>query len=239
MKMVHFLFALAALSRPRVVRGVSWFIVATVTLGLTASLAAAPGQQVIAGSAGETAVPPVLAPVQLAVPALSPITGKQRLTWIVKATIGPESLAGGVWSAGLGSWKNKPPEYGRGWDGFAKRYGMRLTGVSTGNAIEGTLGAAWGEDPRYPRSGTGSLWQRVGHSAKMTFAAPYADGHVGPSYARYAGIVGNNFLSNSWRVDSEATTRAALTRAAFGVLGRFTGNMFDEFWPSVMKKVRG
>jgi hypothetical protein len=239
MKMFHFLFSVKAFSRARVVRGVWWFVVATVTLGLTASLAAAPGQQAMPRSPEETAQSPMLAPAKFAVPPISPITGKQRLTWIVKATIGPESLAGGVWSAGLGSWKNKPPEYGRGWDGFAKRYGMRLTGVSTGNAIEGTLGAAWGEDPRYPRSGTGSFWQRVGHSAKMTFAAPYADGHVGPSYARYAGIVGNNFLSNTWRVDSEATTRAALTRAAFGVLGRFTGNMFDEFWPSVMKKVRG
>ena len=34
-------------------------------------------------------------------------------------------------------------------------------------------------------------------------------------------------------------TRAALTRVVFGVLGRFTGNMFEEFWPSVTKKVRG
>jgi hypothetical protein len=221
------------------VRVTCCFAVAAITLGLTASLAAAPRQQSIAGPADVTVEPPVLAPSAAVVQPISPITGKQRVGWIVKATIGPESLAGGVWSAGLGSWKNKPPEYGRGWDGFAKRYGMRLTGVSVGNVIEGSLGAAWGENPRYPRSGTGSLWQRVGHSAKMTFAAPYADGHVGPSYARYAGIVGNNFLSNTWRVDSEATTRAAWTRAAFGVLGRFTGNMFEEFWPSVTKKLRG
>ena len=116
---------------------------------------------------------------------------------------------------------------------------MRLTGVSAGNAIESSLGAVWDEDPRYPRAGTGSLWRRVGHAAKMTVAAPYADGHVGPAYARYVGIAGNNVLSNSWRVDSEATTRAALTRTAFGVLGRFTGNLFEEFWPSVMNKVRG
>ena len=132
----------------------------------------------------------MLAQAVSAVPPIPAITGRQRLTWIVKATIGPESLAGGAWSAGLGSWKNKPPEYGRGWDGFASRYGMRLT-ASVNNAIEGSLGAGWGEDPRHPCSGMGSLWHRVTHSAKMTFAAPYADGHVGPSYARYAGIVGN------------------------------------------------
>jgi hypothetical protein len=230
-------FSVAASSRLRLWRATWWFAFAAATFGLTASLAAASDGQGT-GPREDLVELTVLAPATSAVPPISPITGKQRLTWIVKATIGPQSLAGGVWSAGLGSWKVKPPEYGRGWDGFGKRYGMRLTGVSVGNAIEGSLGAAWGEDPRYPRSGTGSVWQRVGHSAKMTLAAPYADGHVGPSYARYAGIVGNNFLSNAWRVDSEANTRAAFTRVAFGVLGRFTGNMFEEFWPSVMTKVR-
>ncbi len=225
-------------SRPRIVRAAWWFAIAVATLGLTASLAGAAPQQGVADPPDAAAEAPVLEQAVATVPPIVPITGRQRLNWMAKSTIGPPSLGGGVWSAGLGSWKNKPPEYGRGWDGFAKRYGMRLTGVAAGNAIEGSLGAIWGEDPRYPRSGSGSFWQRVGHSARMTFAAPYADGHLGPSYARYAGIVGNNFLSNTWRVNSEATTQAAWTRAAFGVLGRFTGNMFEEFWPSVTKKLR-
>jgi hypothetical protein len=84
--------------------------------------------------------------------AYQPISGNERIRWAVKATVGPQSLAAGVWSAGWGTAMNTPPEYGTHWGGFAKRYGMPLTGVSTGNAIEASLGMLWNEDPRYFQS---------------------------------------------------------------------------------------
>ena len=68
-----------------------------------------------------------------------PITERERLEWFFVSTAGPTSLFGaGPLSAGLGTAFNNPPEYGPHWEGFGKRYGMRLTGVSTGNAIEAT-----------------------------------------------------------------------------------------------------
>jgi len=48
------------------------------------------------------------------------------------------------------------------------------------------------------------LGTRVGHIMKWAFVAYHADGSVQLAYARYAGIVGNNFLSNTWRDQSEA-----------------------------------
>ena len=166
-----------------------------------------------------------------------PISGTQRLKWFTDATVGPESLVAGVFSAGWGTARTIPPEYDAHWEGFAKRYGMRLTGVSVGNAIEGGLGAVWGEDPRYVRSGSGGLWGRVGHSLKLTVTARRRDGRYAPSYARYTGIVGNNFLSNTWRVPSASDTGDALTRSAFGVSGKFVGNLLAEFWPDVRRRI--
>src|SRR5690242_17180089 len=81
-----------------------------------------------------------------------PITGGQRMRWAVKGTIGMESLAAGLFSAGISTAQNHPEEYGPGWEGFGKRYGMRLTGIATGNLMEAGLGSLWGEDPRYFRS---------------------------------------------------------------------------------------
>ncbi|HEY7615282.1 MAG TPA: hypothetical protein VH744_00625, partial [Terriglobales bacterium] len=81
-----------------------------------------------------------------------PITGEQRFRWFVNNTVGPASLGAGILSAGLGTARNNPEEYGPTWEGFGKRYGMRLTGVSTGNAMEAGLGSLWGEDPRYFRA---------------------------------------------------------------------------------------
>ena len=77
------------------------------------------------------------------------ITPDERLEWFTRTTIGPRSLAAGLFSAGFGTVTNTPREYGTHWDGFAQRYGVRLTGVGTSNAIEASLGAVWSEDPRY------------------------------------------------------------------------------------------
>jgi hypothetical protein len=126
-----------------------------------------------------------------------PITGRQRLHWFTRSTIGPESLAAGLFTAGFGTATNRPREYGPHWEGFGQRYGMRFTGIATGNAIEASVGALWGEDPRYFRATDQSLKGRIKNVVVMTFAARQAEGNLAPAYARYIGIAGNNFLSNT------------------------------------------
>ncbi len=167
-----------------------------------------------------------------------PITAYQRLEWFTNASVGPASLAGGVVSAGWGTLLNRPYEYGSGWDGFGERYGIRLTGIVTGNAIEASVGAIWGEDPRYRRAPEGSSFaQRLGHVMKWTIAAPGRDGALHPAFARYIGIAGNNFLSNEWREPSEADNTHAMERIGLGLLGKTAGNLWEEFWPDAKNKL--
>ena len=161
------------------------------------------------------------------------IDAEGRLVWFARSSVGPASLAGGLMSAGWGTMLNTPREYGPHWAGFGKRYAMRLTGVVTGNAIEAGLGAAWGEDPRYPRAAGQPFGGRVRQVVRMTFLARRAEGGTMPAYARYAAIAGNNFLSNTWRESSEADTRHAAMRIGTGFAGRMASNAFREFWPSV------
>lgn len=168
-------------------------------------------------------------------PKYEPITGQERLKWVLLSTVGPESLLGGVFTAGIGTARNKPEEYGPHWEGFAKRYGMRFTGVATSNVMEAGLGSLWGEDPRYEVQ----IGKPFGARFKSVFVqavmARRRDGHFAPAYARFIAVPGNNFLSNTWRADSEATTNAALARTAYGFLGKVTGNAFAEFWPTAKK----
>jgi hypothetical protein len=166
-----------------------------------------------------------------------PITAKQRLHWFTRSTIGPESLAGGVFTAAFGTAINRPQEYGPHWEGFGKRYGMRFSGIATGNTMEASLGALWGEDPRYFRATGQSFKGRIKNVVVMTFAARQADGGLAPAYARYAGISGNNFLSNSWRADNESGVSDACLRTALGFAGRMAGNAFAEFWPTLTDHV--
>ena len=167
-----------------------------------------------------------------------PATKGDRIRWFVDSTVSPSRLfIVGPISSGWGTLRDVPSEYGTHWDGFGKRNGMRLTGVSTGNLIEAGLGSIWGEDPRYFRSRERGLRLRVKYVVKTTFLAPDRSGRWRPAYARYMGNVGNNFLSNTWRADSEANTSNAVVRCVWGVLGRMTSDAFAEFWPDVKRKV--
>ncbi len=168
-----------------------------------------------------------------------PIDAEGRLKWVAVSTVGPASLAGGLFSAGFGTAVNTPSEYGTHWDGFGKRYGMRLTGVATNNVMEAGLGALWGEDPRYFRAEGRPFGSRIGHALKMTFLAPGREGTLRPAYARYAANVGNNFLANTWRPHSEADTRHAAIRIGEGFLGRMASNLFQEFWPDLKQRLSG
>lgn len=177
-------------------------------------------------------------PVARAIVQQRPLDRDARVRWFVNSSLGPKSLGAGVISSAWGTGFNNPEEYGPHWDGFAKRYGMRLTGIATSNAIEVGLGSVWGEDPRYPAAGSGKMWSRVGNAAKYTFVAKRSDGSITPAYARYAGIAGGNFVSNAWRAESESTTGSALQRTGLGFAGRFASNLFDEFWPDVRNRLR-
>ena len=166
-----------------------------------------------------------------------PITPKGRAEWMVNSTVGPEGLMAGVLSSAISTATNEPAEYGPSWGGFGQRFGMRLTGISTQNAIEAGLGAIWGEDPRYDRSQPSPFTSRVRNVVELTFIARYHDGHLGPAYARLIAIPGNNLLSNTWRARSETYAEDIALRTILGILGRMAGNAFVEFWPDVHRRI--
>ena len=177
----------------------------------------------------------VLAPVRA--PRLSApyhqITAHERLHWFVSGTIGPAHLAGGLFTSAFGTALDRPKEYGPGWPGFGERFGMRLTGVATSNAIEATAGALRGEDPRYFRAPDERFGGRVKNVIWQAFFARSTEGNFTFAYARATAIAGNNFLSNTWRPNSEAKVHDALLRTGEGFAGRMASNAFEEFWPDV------
>jgi hypothetical protein len=166
-----------------------------------------------------------------------PITGEERVRWVFQSTLGPTSLLGASMGAGINTWKDIPESYGPHWDGFARRTAINVSGSATSNTIEASLGAAWGEDPRYPRAAEGPYKARDWNVIHMTYMARNRDGQLRPAYARFVAIPASNFISNSWRAGDDASVDAALSRTIFGFLGRLSGNAFSEFWPDVRGRV--
>jgi hypothetical protein len=110
-----------------------------------------------------------------------------------------------------------------------------MAGSATSNAMEAGAGLILREDPRYFRVPQQVFKFRVGNVARLTFLARNESGRSEPAYARYIGIVGSNFLSNAWRVHSEANAKDGLLRSSEGFAGRMATNAFREFWPDVKK----
>lgn len=167
-----------------------------------------------------------------------PITPAENLRWFVASTIGSAHMAGVAFVSAGGTAVNRPGEYGTHWEGWANRFGMGMAGSATCNAMEAGVGLLLHEDPRYFRVPQQAFSARVGNVARLTFLARNESGRPEPAYARYIGMVGGNFLSNTWRVPSEANAKDALLRSAEGFAGRMAVNAFAEFWPDVKNLLR-
>jgi hypothetical protein len=163
----------------------------------------------------------------------SAITAQERLGWILKSTLGPRNLAAGLFVSGWGTWRNEPEEYGPHWEGYGKRYGLRLTVGGTSNVIEASLGSVWGEDPRYRRAEGQPVGRRLAHVFVSTFVTRDRNGDPMPAYARYIAVPSGNLISNTWRPDSQATFSDVWVRTGMGFLSRVIGNAFSEFFPDL------
>jgi hypothetical protein len=164
-----------------------------------------------------------------------PITPSQRLRWFVTGTVGPAHMAGVAFVSACGTAVDRPGEYGPHWTGFADRLGIGVAGSALGNAMEASGGLVLEEDPRYFRVPQQLFRGRVGNVVRLTFFARSRHDGVKPAYARYVGIFGSNFVSNTWRARSEANAQDALLRASEGLAGRMAANAFEEFWPDLRK----
>lgn len=170
--------------------------------------------------------------------AQTPPTQLDRLKWATSASVGPANLTAGVFTSAISTWQNDPPEYGPHWQGYGKRQLLRIGGSLTSNFMETELGALWGEDPRYRRSGRGPIKKRAFYAIKTAFLAYDRNGHTMPAYARYASISGSNLIGNTWRPDSQRTASETGSRIALGFVGRIASNAFAEFWPDVRTRIR-
>ena len=209
----------------------AWPVVFVVSLCVWPASASA--QPVDAEPADQTSPKPLTADAYV------PITTAERVHWIVDGTVGPQSLfiVGPLSAAWQTAW-NTPEEWGRGWSGFGKRYAQREADVAISNTIEGGLGALWGEDPRYIPSARKGIWPRARYALKTSVLAQGRDGRLRPAWARYAGNTLNNVIENAWLPPSQTTAAQTALRSGMGIVTRMGGNLWDEFWPDVVRLIK-
>lgn len=161
----------------------------------------------------------------------TPITPAGRVRWVFKNTFGYRSLTLGIIYSGIQTARNKPEEWGPGWEGFGKRFGTRQATQLIGSSVEASVGALWGEDPRYFHSWRKGFWPRANYAAKMTFFSYRRDGSTGFAYARAIGISAGKAISSTWYPPTDNDWQDTMSRIGISYLGRFLANLWYEFTP--------
>jgi hypothetical protein len=172
---------------------------------------------------------------EVAAPAITPAG---RAAWVATSIIGPQSLTAGVFVAGTETMMVFPPEWQRNASGFGRRYASRDGAIAISNGVEASLGALWGEDPRYVECHCDGIRHRAAHAARLSVLAARSDGRLAPAWARYAGTVTGNFAQNAWLPPSGRTWQQMVLRQAGAVGGQFVGNLWAEFWPDVRRRLK-
>lgn len=171
--------------------------------------------------------------------AYTPATADDRVEWWARRAFSVDSLAIGAAKTAIKTWwLNSPKAWGRGLDGFGKRFGNREFEVLAGNGIEAGLGTIWGEDPRYFHCPEAGFGPRVKHAIYSAFFTYRNNGSRKPAYARFIGIVGARGISMAWYPEDERTVmKASLSPLGVGLAGRVGGNLFREFKPDLYGRI--
>lgn len=166
------------------------------------------------------------------------INFKYRARWVWDSTFGPIPVFTTIVESGIQTGTNTPGEWGPHWEGFGKRIASKFGNTALKNGMEASIGAIWGEDPRYHRLGEGSGGPRVWHAIKMTFMADRASGGTAPAYARFIAVPSARLISNEWRPPSQTTGKDVADGVVLAFVRRMAGNAFQEFWPDVRRHLR-
>ena len=182
--------------------------------------------------------PAVLVPTGAAPPpAIAPLTIGLRAKSSLRRALGPESFGLGILTSGIQTWRGRPEAWGSDWEGFAQRFGMRMSRSVLSNGIDFGLGAALGTDPRYRRLGRGGFGGRLKYAFKASFYHYDSEGRRVPAVSRFAGIVGSNVIVNHWMPPGDNLKSDVARRCGQQVAWHIGWNVFREFLPDIKRKL--
>jgi hypothetical protein len=169
-----------------------------------------------------------------AVPA--PLTVRQKVNRRAWRLIEPVALINSAFGAGIEQWRDVPPQWGQGAEGFAKRFGSAEGYTAAHNGIALGFDVAFHLDPRYRRMPDGTVKQRIWNAVSQTILANKDSGGRMINVSEIAGNFGAGFVTNTWEPHGYNTTGDALVRGALGLAYHTGRNVMREFLPDLLHR---
>ena len=162
-----------------------------------------------------------------------PLTFGERLKIYERSFIRPESVIGPALGAGIGQWRDTPPEWGQGADAYGVRFASGFGRSIISRTIEFGFASADHEDTRFFPSNETGVWRRTRHAIAGTFVSRTPSGGSMPAFSRFAGAYGAGFIANAWEPRSQNDAGHALERGSTALLSSVGWHIFEEFWPDI------
>jgi hypothetical protein len=178
---------------------------------------------------GDTPDGPVGAPVISA----QPLTFSERVKIYEHSFIEPESVIGPALGAGIGQWRDTPPEWGQGAGAYGKRFASGFGRSVISRTIAFGVATADREDSRFIPSNETGVWRRTRHAIVGTFVSRTPSGGRMPAFSRFVGVYSAGFIANAWEPRSQDDTAHALERGSTALLSSVGWHVFKEFWPDI------
>jgi hypothetical protein len=126
-----------------------------------------------------------------------PLTVRQKFGIAYRKTLTPALPIDSLAIAGFDQATNSGPAYGQEWGAFGKRVGYAAANFTTKSLFAfGIVPAAFHQDPRYFRLGSGSFRTRMGWVLRSQVIAFSDRGTTMPNYGKLIGFAASTVLSN-------------------------------------------
>ena len=131
--------------------------------------------------------------------------------------------------------ENRPPEWGDGFGGYAKRTASRYGQFVSQNALSAAGNAMLGYEPRYDRCRCEGFWPRTRHAIVRNFVTyNRTEKELRPQFAMYAGAFGGGVIAGTWLPYNPGLLtkgyQGVTTQAIFGVCANWLVKFCCGFW---------
>jgi len=168
-------------------------------------------------------------------PTLPTFTPRERARQYLKDVLNPLSFVESAASAGLGQWRDRPPEWGQGASGYFTRYASSFGQHITQESLKFGLSSALHEDDRYVLSGKTKFVPRLLYALASTVRSRDEEGERQMSYSNIGSLAGASLLSRLWQPKSGGSAGDGAVN--FGVAVAFSAgiNVAREFCPQKLR----
>ena len=166
--------------------------------------------------------------------AQQPLTPGQKALRRARRLIEPDDLIISAAGAGIEQWRDVPPQWQQGSEGFARRFGSAEGFTAAHGAVALGFDVALHLDPRYRRMPHAGFRTRLWNALSQTFIATKDSGGKTINVSEIAGNFGAGFIANAWEPPGYNSAGSALSRGALGLAYHAAKNVVREFLPGIL-----